>query len=99
MFDKRAVDDTDGMFNAICEHIDYSYHSGAIRPSITIFRNRQKGRSDLRVWNSLMLAFAGYSLEPTKDGQFPRDENEIEKIGDQGNLAFTRVRIFYFKPE
>ena len=87
------------MFNAICEHLDYSYHRGAIRPSISIFRKRQKGRSDLRVWNSLMLGFAGYSLESKKDGPFLGEQNEIEKIGDQGNLAFTRVSIFCFKSE
>ena len=94
LFDRRDINDADGMYNAVCEHIDYSYHNGAIRPTITIFRKRQEGRSDLRVWNSLMLGFAGYSIESTKDGQFPGDENEVKKIGDQNNLAFTRVRIF-----
>ena len=93
MFDRRDVDDTDGMYNAMCEHIDYSYHNGAIRPTITIFRKRQKRRSDLRVWNALMLGFAGYSVESTKDGQFPGDENPVKKVGDQSNLAFTRVSI------
>ena len=93
MIDKRDVDDTDGMYNAICEHIEYSYHNGAIRPTITIFRKRQEGRSDLRVWNTLMLAFAGYSVESTMDVEFPGDENIVNKMGDQSNLAFTKVSI------
>ena len=92
LFDKRDVNDTDAMYNAICKHIDYSYHNGAIRPTITIFRKRQGGRSDLRVWNSLMLGFAGYSVESTKDGQLPEDENEIEEEGHKtGRLG----RIFF----
>ena len=76
--DKRNVTDTDGMFEAICEHIKYSYNNGAIRPTITVFRKRQEGLPDFRVWNQLMIGFAGYSLESSKKenkSHFPGDEN------------------------
>ena len=82
------------MFEAICEHIKYSYNEGAIRPAITIFRKRQQGLHDMRVWNQLMIAFAGYSLEGvTKENQFSGDETTSKKIGDQSNVVFTRVSM------
>ena len=82
------------MFDAICEHIKYSYNEGAIRPAITIFRKRQQGLHDMRVWNQLMIAFAGYSLEGvTKENQFSGDETTSKKIGDQSNVVFTRVSM------
>ena len=81
------------MFDAICEHIKYSYNEGAIRPAITIFRKRQQGLHDMRVWNQLMIAFAGYSVEGAKENQFSGDENTLRKIGDQSNVVFTRVSM------
>lgn len=85
------------MFDAICEHIKYSYNEGAIRPAITIFRKRQQGLHDMRVWNQLMIAFAGYSVEGAKEkNQFTGDyidENTSRKIGDQSNVVFTRVSM------
>ena len=87
------------MFEAICEHIKYSYNDGAIRPTITVFRKRQEGLPDFRVWNQLMIGFAGYSIEAhKKDAQahFPGDENTTNKIGDQANLSFTKVIEQYF---
>ena len=82
------------MFDTICEHIKYSYNEGAIRPAITIFRKRQQGLHDMRVWNQLMIAFAGYSLEGvTKENQFSGDETTSKKIGDQSNVVFTRVSM------
>ena len=98
MFDKRDVTDTDGMFEAMCEHIKYSYNNGAIRPSITVFRKRQEGLPDFRVWNQLMIGFAGYSLESSKnenESHFPGDESSTKRVGDQANLSFTKVSIYY----
>merc|ERR1719244_2273874 len=40
VFDQRHVDDTDRMFKAILDHIDYSNNGGNIRPAITLFRQR-----------------------------------------------------------
>ena len=37
VFDKRHVDNTDDMFDAILEHLDFSNNGGNIRPAITVF--------------------------------------------------------------
>ena len=89
--DKREVVDSSGMFAAIVEHIKYSFNGGKIRPTITVFRKRQKDKvSDMRVWNPLMAQFAGY-----KDSMSVNDNNDTidcpSQIGDQGNLEFTQV--------
>ena len=63
VFDKRHVDDAEGMFRAICEHLDFSNNGGNIRPAITVFRQREEGKTDPRVWNNLMCQFAGYTQE------------------------------------
>jgi nitric oxide synthase oxygenase domain/subunit len=83
------------MFEAIVEHIKYSFNDGKIRPAITVFRKRQKDKvSDMRVWNPLMAQFAGYndnvSVSDNKDAiDCP------SQIGDQGNLEFTQVTTLH----
>ena len=75
------------MFKAICEQIEFGTNGGAIRPTITVFRPRQYGKSDLRIWNSMMLSFAGYVHEIENE---VTGETHEKKIGDQGNLEFTQ---------
>ena len=40
----RHVEDADGMFAAICEHLEFSNNGGNIRPAITVFRQRTPGK-------------------------------------------------------
>ena len=91
--DKRDVNDTYGMFTAIVEHIKYSFNGGKIQPAITVFRKRQKGKQDMKIWNPLMCHFAGYEVTATRNDKYllPEDESLVQKIGDQANLEFTRV--------
>lgn len=77
VLDCRNITDSDGMFTAICKHIDISLNGGAIEPCITIFRERKTGATDLRIWNNLLLAFAGYR----------QDDGSI--IGDPANVEIT----------
>ena len=85
------------MFKAIVEHIKYSYNDGKIRPAITVFRKRQKGKGDLRVWNPLMAHFAGYRVnESIGDNKDMMNDPPQKLIGDQANLEFTQVRIHNF---
>ena len=82
------------MFSAIVEHIKYSFNDGKIRPTITVFRKRQKDKvPDLRVWNPLMVQFAGYKENVSDNGH---NETNLcpsqTNIGDQGNLELTQVR-------
>ena len=52
------------------------------RPTVVIFPVRTDGLHDFRVWNSLLISYAGYKQA---DGTV---------IGDPGNLHFTQVGIF-----
>ena len=79
VFDKRHIDDAEGMFKAIKEHLAYSNNGGNIRPAITVFRQREPGKKDPRVWNSLMTQFAGYEQE---DGSI---------VGDPAAVGLTKV--------
>uniref|UniRef100_A0A8C4XFC7 Nitric oxide synthase, inducible n=1 Tax=Erpetoichthys calabaricus TaxID=27687 RepID=A0A8C4XFC7_ERPCA len=69
------------MFEHICSHIKYSTNKGSIRSAITIFPQRRKGRGDFRVWNSLLIRYAGYCMP---DGSV---------IGDPANAEITKICI------
>ena len=75
----------------MCEHVKTTFNGGVIKPAITIFRQRKKGEQDMRVWNPLFLMHAGYSYPSSPDEDDIGEEPEIKKLGDQGNLEFTRV--------
>ena len=94
-FDKRDVTNTTEMYEAIIDHIKYSYNGGTIRPAITVFRKREIGKPDLRVWNPLMAHFAGYKLNSNhyQNVELP-ESSSLNQIGDQGNLEFTEVMAF-----
>jgi len=87
VFDKRHIDDAEGMFIAIKEHLAFSNNGGNIRPAITIFRQRRPGKKDPRVWNNLMCQFAGYEQV---DGSVVGDPSAVgitkfcEKLGWKG---------------
>ena len=96
MFDHRHdVTNSDEMFEAICDFVRKTTNGGVIKPSLAVFRPRQYGKHDFRVWNKFMISYAGYSEEvevPNPNG--PGKIRKTVKIGDQGNLEFTRVRFF-----
>ena len=75
VFDRRNIDNTDDMFKAIMEHLDYSNNGGNIRPAISLFRQRLPGKIDPRVWNGLITGFAAYEQE---DGSIVGDPNHLE---------------------
>merc|ERR1719348_219613 len=77
VFDCRHVTTAQEMFDNIIVHFDYSFNGGNIRPAITVFREREEGKVDLRVWNYQVLSYAGYRQE---DGSV---------IGDPINVEFT----------
>ena len=53
-----------------------SLNGGNIQPAITIFRERRPGENDLRVWNKLIIGFAGYEQE--EDGSIVGDPSSVE---------------------
>ena len=70
------------MFHELCIHIKESSNNGIIIPMITVFPERQpNGKDTVRVWNSQLIAYAGY----------PTDDPKVV-IGDRANLQFTQVR-------
>ena len=85
VFDKRNVDDTDAMFEALLEHLEYSSNGGNIRTAITVFRQRTSGLNDPRMWNSLVIQFAGYQQE---DGSI---------VGDPATVDITNVRNIHMQ--
>jgi len=60
VFDKRGTFSSSSMFSSLVEHLEFSFNEGNIRPAVTIFRGRQPGTTEPRVWNSLLVAYAGY---------------------------------------
>ena len=76
---QRHIHTPDEMFEALCEHIEYSNNGGNIRPAITVFRQRTPGKTDPRVWNNLMCQYAGYEME---DGSI---------VGDPSTAGLTNV--------
>lgn len=73
VLDKRSLESTDDLFEALFEHINFAYNGGNIRSTISVF-NAQKG---IRIMNPQLLGFAAYKQ---KDGSI---------IGDPKHLRFT----------
>ena len=87
LMDRRDVTSCDQMFEAICEHLKYATNDGVIRPTITVFRQRRYAEHDLRIWNDFVVGYAGYEVETESQ----QEGIGVKKIGDQGNLEFTKV--------
>ena len=95
---RHDVTNTDEMFVAICDFIKKASNGGVIKPSLAVFRPRQYGEHDFRIWNKFMIAYAGYSEEvevPNPNG--PGMIRKLVRSGDQGNLEFTKVTFFFLK--
>ena len=60
------------------------------RSTITIFRQRIKPGHDFRVWNELLIRYAGYERE--------KPDGTREIIGDPASLDFTKVLILNCYP-
>jgi nitric oxide synthase oxygenase domain/subunit len=88
---------TDDMFKAICNFIKKTTNGGVIQPSLGVFPSRQYGFHDFRIWNKFLLAYAGYIKEElVANPNGPGIINKITKIGDQGNVEFTKVGRYMF---
>ncbi|XP_065579164.1 nitric oxide synthase, salivary gland-like isoform X3 [Artemia franciscana] len=79
VLDCRDVGTAQEMFKAMCDHLEYATNEGKLRPAITVFPPRQKGRCDFRVWNSSMIGYACYKQS---DGTI---------LGDPFNLELTQA--------
>ncbi|CAH1798675.1 unnamed protein product [Owenia fusiformis] len=80
VFDERTVKTTKGVFASLCHHLFHATNEGNIRSCITLFPPSEgSGARDTRIWNSQLLAYAGYMQENGKI------------IGDPANLEFTQI--------
>ncbi|MDJ0694140.1 MAG: nitric oxide synthase oxygenase [Mastigocoleus sp. MO_167.B18] len=77
--DLRHLSTAEEIFQAILEHIQLATNGGKIRPVISIFPANQPGRSGIRIWNPLLIRYAGYE-QP--DGTI---------IGDPAQLELTKI--------
>lgn len=77
LIDARHITTTQEMFEYLKKHLVYSTNGGNILPLITVFPQRKELNKDFRIWNSVMLCWAGYR-QP--DGTV---------IGDPANADFT----------
>lgn len=74
VFDRRKLDSSNCVFDALFEHIKFATNKGNIRPTISVFH----AHKDIRIWNPQLIGFAGYTLA---DGTI---------VGDSKNIAFTQ---------
>ena len=75
--DKRSYKHPDTIFKDICDHIEFSFNGGQIRPAITVY----DPKSDCVIINAQLILYAGYK---GLDGTI---------IGDPKNVGLTRLAI------
>ena len=64
--DARKASSCRDIFDAICRNLRVSYNGGQVNPSAIVFRQRymeDKDTPGIRVWNGVLLAFAGFEKE------------------------------------
>ena len=78
VFDERAMETVEDVYNALLNHIEYATNDGKIRSTISIFQPRQDGNDPIRIWNHQLIRYAGY-------------EESEQIIGDSTSIEFTRM--------
>ena len=79
--DMRHVTSEDEVFEALCDHIRLATNDGNLRAVMTVFRQEGPDGPGPRIWNSLLIRYAGYRQD---DGSW---------IGDPGNEALTKAAL------
>jgi len=77
--DRRHLTTAPLVFEAVVEHIREATNGGSIRSLITIFAPNHPGQPGIRIWNPLLIRYAGY---PQADGSV---------IGDPAQVEFTQL--------
>ncbi|MFI6762870.1 nitric oxide synthase oxygenase [Micromonospora sp. NPDC050417] len=58
--DRRDVDQADGIYTHLVEHLRTATNNGNVRPTITIFPPARPGHRFARVWNEQLIRYAGH---------------------------------------
>ena len=77
--DLRHLTTAEDIFAAIVEHILVATNRGKIRPTISIFAPQKPEEEGIRIWNPLLIRYAGYRQS---DGRV---------IGDPDQIALTEI--------
>lgn len=78
VFDERQLTSEEEVFEALCRHIEYATNAGKIRPTITIFKQKNQHEAQIRIWNHQLIRYAGY-------------ETEWGILGDPHSIPFTKA--------
>ncbi len=73
--DMRHLTTAQQVFEAVVEHIQEATNGGSIRSTITIFAPNQRGQPGIRIWNPLLIRYAGYLQA---DGSVEGDPAQVE---------------------
>ena len=73
--DLRHLTTAEDIFAAIVEHIKVATNRGKIRPMISIFAPQKPAEEGIRIWNPLLIRYAGYR-QP--DGRVIGDPEQVE---------------------
>jgi len=79
--DMRHLTTAEQVFEAVVEHIRLATNGGSIRPIITVFAADCPGSRGIRIWNPLLIRYAGYR-QP--DGSV---------VGDPAQAEFTDLLL------
>ena len=77
--DLRHLSTATEIFEAILEHIKLATNGGCIKSMISIFPPNQPGKPGIRIWNPLLIRYAGYEQA---DGKI---------IGDPAQIELTKI--------
>jgi nitric-oxide synthase, bacterial len=73
--DLRHATTAEEIFAAILEHIELATNGGNLQSMISIFPPNQPGKPGIRIWNPLLIRYAGYTQD---DGTIVGDPAQIE---------------------
>lgn len=73
--DLRHLTTAEDIFTAIIKHIKLATNQGKIRPTISIFAPQKPAEEGIRLWNPLLIRYAGYRQT---DGRVIGDPDYVE---------------------
>lgn len=86
--DLRHLTTAEDIFAAIVEHIELATNQGKIRPTISIFAPQKPGKEGIRIWNPLLIRYAGYR-QP--DGRVIGDPDKVELTEICQSMGWRRL--------
>lgn len=100
--DLRHLTTAEGIFTAIVDHLQQATNGGNIRSTISIFAPNSPGQPGIRIWNPLLIRYAGYRQA---DGAIIGDPAQAEltelcqRLGWQGQgTAFDVLPLIIQMP-